>query len=610
MSFRAKILSVLTVVGVLPLALLGFLSFTVNRQELERTASAAQEALVQEAARGAEHWVARGVEGLRLSLSILPFDRLHPAELVAALHIPYGQLQFIDALALLDARGELAAPVVAEPRRTDAPGRFDPEDLSRFLAVAPRDLALQAGTALGAPYASSGGQLHLAVAVRIPASPPRVVAAQFSLAGLQQEMSETGRPPAIAFLATADGVLLATSAPPGTLRAFSSLTTDGANAHAPFSRMLAGPDGAPWLASAAPVGGLGWVAVIAQPASAALGPALRVRRYTVFWAVVALVLTAALGLLVSRSLTVPIERLKQSARALQEGRYGDPVPILGRDELGELAQAFGHMAKEIGRRDEEIRSWNSELQRRVEQRGEELKAAQDQILRTRRLAAIGSLGAGVAHEINNPLMAIAGFLALLARSADEKQGVTIAKAQEQVQRVARIVEGLQQFAAQERAVQGRRFRLAAPVKSVLQKLAPQLEQSNVQLAADLDAPVREVEGDPVQIEQVVEHLVRNALQAMPAGGKLEVRVTGLGDDSLKLVVADTGRGISAAARERIFDPFFSTKEAQGKGAGLGLSISHSIVEAHHGKILVDSVEGRGSTFTVVLPAAAAPAHLS
>ena len=84
----------------------------------------------------------------------------------------------------------------------------------------------------------------------------------------------------------------------------------------------------------------------------------------------------------------------------------------------------------------------------------------------------------------------------------------------------------------------------------------------------------------------------------------------MGDDSLRLVVADTGRGIAPSVRERIFDPFFSTKDGAAKGAGLGLSISHSIVEAHHGRIAVDSVEGHGSTFTVMLPAAAAAAHLS
>src|SRR4051812_13446523 len=610
MRFRSKIFAVLTVVGLLPLALLGFLSFTVNRDELERSATVAQEGLAQEAARGAERWVARGVEGLRLSISILPFDQLTSTEVAAALHIPYGQLQFIDALALLDARGGLAAPLVADARPGVALPALAPSDLPLFLANVPVELALQAGTALGAPYASSSGAAHVAVAVRVSSSPPRVVAAQFSLQELQASMRELARPPAIAFLATEEGGLLANAGPAEAPAQFASLLTAVSGGHVPLSRALPGPGGETWIASAAPVGGLGWAAVLAQPASATLGPALRVRRYTLFWAGVALVLTGALGVLVSRGLTVPIERLKRSARALQEGRYGEPIGAFGRDELGEFAQAFGHMATEIRRRDEEIRSWNAELQQRVDEKGAELKAAQDQILRARRLAAIGSLGAGLAHEINNPLMAIGGFLALIERDANARQAVAVKKAQEQVHRVARIVEGMLQFATQERAVQGRRFPLAVPVRSVLDKYAPQLEAGRIELAAELDGAAREAEGDPVQIEQVVDHLVRNAIQAMPNGGKLHVAVSAVGGDSLKLVVTDTGRGIAPGVRERIFDPFFSTKEGGSKGAGLGLSISHSIVEAHHGRIVVDSVEGHGSTFTVMLPAAAAAAHLS
>jgi two-component system, NtrC family, sensor kinase len=609
MRFRSKIFAVLTVVGLLPLALLGFLSFSVNRAELERTSSSAQEALAQEAARGAEHWMARGVEGLRLSVSILPFGQLRAAELSAALHIPYGQLEFIDALALVDDRGRPVVPLVNQPRPGSGRPPFAAEDVPRFLAAIPVDLALQAGTALGAPYAAASGEPHVAVAIRVSANPPRVVAAQFSLRDLQQDMREIARAPVIAYLEAADGGVLASAGPPEAPRTFAGLASAAAFAHAPFSRVIAGPDGARWLASAAPVGGLGWTAVLAQPTAAALRPALRVRNYTVFWAAVALLLTGALGLLVSRSLTVPIHQLKTAARALQEGRYQEPVGNFGRDELGELAQAFGHMSREIRRRDEEIRAWNADLQKRVEEKGEELKAAQDQILRARRLAAMGSLGAGVAHEINNPLMAIAGFIALLERDGLQKQVPTLKKAQEQVQRVARIVEGMLQFTTQERAVQGRKFALAAPVRSVLQKYAPQLDQTGIELSAELDAPLREAEGDPVQIEQVVEHLVRNAIQAMPGGGRLHVSLAAVGGDSLKLVVADTGRGIAPGVRDRIFDPFFSTKDG-GKGAGLGLSISHSIVEAHHGRILVDSVEGRGATFTVVLPAAAAPAHLS
>jgi len=102
--------------------------------------------------------------------------------------------------------------------------------------------------------------------------------------------------------------------------------------------------------------------------------------------------------------------------------------------------------------------------------------------------------------------------------------------------------------------------------------------------------------------------VQNAIQAMPSGGDLKIALSGVAGDAIKLTVADSGRGIPEEMRERIFDPFFSVKD-QAKGVGLGLSISHSIVEAHHGRILVDSAPGKGSTFTVLLPAAVAAAHL-
>jgi signal transduction histidine kinase len=424
-------------------------------------------------------------------------------------------------------------------------------------------------------------------------------------------MRDIARPGGLSLLATAEGGLLASSG--GDLDALGlahqGLLRSATDLHGALTRVLRGPD-TEWLASAAPVGGLGWVAVVAQPSTAAFGPALRVRRYTAFWAAVALVLTGVLGALVARTLTGPVEKLKRSARALQEGRYDEPIEVQGRDELGELAQAFGHMAQEVRRRDVEIRAWNAELQQRVDERSAELKAAQDQILRTRRLAALGSLGGGVAHEINNPLMVIGGYLAILKKTAaDQSAASTIEKAGEQVKRVAEIVDGLLQLSSQERAFSGRRFSLAEATLEVLAKRRGELQQAGIELSEQVEC-ARDVEGDPVQIGQVIDHLVKNAIQAMPSGGNLSVSVLDVGGDSLKLTVADSGRGIPPSIRERIFDPFFSTKESGKPGVGLGLSISHSIVEAHHGRILVDSAEGCGSTFTVVLPAAAAPAHLS
>ena len=605
MKLRIKTLVALGAVGLLPIGVLGTLSFSVNRDELEKTVGAAQEALAVEAARGSEHALARLVEELRASVAMLPFDQLAGSDLSAALHIPFAQLQSVDALAVLGPEGKVIVPPLAD--RPQMP--LNQADLQAFLQHAPWQLAAEAGTALGAPYAISRGPVRLGIAVRVSARPLRVVVAQASLTDGEQAVSGIGRNGAIALLLANDGKVLAASSPQAATAAEQDLARAASSAQAPVTRQI-DRHGEPWLASAAPITGLGWAAVVMRPAELAFAPALRVRSYIIYWAAAALVITLILGALLSRQLTGPVAELRRFAAALQEGRYDEKAAVESGDELGELAQAFNHMAGEVKRRDGEIRAWNAELQKRVEARGAELRDAQDQILRTRRLAAIGSLGAGIAHELNNPLMAISGLAALLQKHPhDEGQATMLLQMQQQVSRVAAVVEDLRRFAQQERTGSGRKFALEESVRTVIARYQPELSKGNIELQLEVQPGLRDAEGDPVQIEQVVDQLVKNAIQSMPAGGKLKVGVAEVAGDSVKLTVADTGRGIPAAVRERIFDPFFTTKE-RGVGTGLGLSITHTIVEAHHGKILVDSAEGQGSTFTVVLPAAPPAAHLS
>ena len=330
------------------------------------------------------------------------------------------------------------------------------------------------------------------------------------------------------------------------------------------------------------------------------------RQYTLFWVAVSLLLVLTLGVLFSRRVTEPVNRLREGVQALRLGR-AQAAEVDSDDEIGELARSFNQMAGEIVRRDEEIRRWNGELQQRVDERTAELKVAQDQILRARRLAALGSLGAGMAHELNNPITAITGIAALLRKELEgtphEEQLRTL---QEQARRISSIVGNLRTFADQERTQPGRRFPLHSSVLAALDLYERQMREKGIELATEIKSC--DAQGDPAQMQEAIAHIVQNAISAMPEGGRLKVTLSDVNGDALKLSVTDTGRGIPKAMRDRIFDPFFTTKEGPG-GVGLGLSISHSIVEAHHGKLLVDSAEGQGATFTIVLPAAAAAAHL-
>jgi signal transduction histidine kinase len=269
------------------------------------------------------------------------------------------------------------------------------------------------------------------------------------------------------------------------------------------------------------------------------------------------------------------------------------------------------MIGEIKRRDDEIRRFNEELQQRVEERTAELRAAQDQILRTRRLAAIGSLGAGVAHELNNPLTSVIGLATALKRELGkgDSKSQALDLLIEQAGRAARIVNDLRQFTAQEQEAGGGQFAAEEPVKAALACFEDQLEAQKITLVRDFAQDLPPLQGAPMQIQQLVAHLLQNAINAMPNGGELRVGIGGVEGEASKISVSDTGKGIPKELRERIFDPFFSTKDLPSQG-GMGLALCHGIAEAHHGRITVESEVGKGSTFTVLLPAAPPRAHLA
>jgi signal transduction histidine kinase len=368
--------------------------------------------------------------------------------------------------------------------------------------------------------------------------------------------------------------------------------------------------GEDWLATVAAVDQLGWSVLLERRASVALRAVSRVGAYTAFWAAAALALTVALGALLARGLARPIAELSAGARALRDGDYGHTVRVGGEDELGDLAAAFNHMAGEVRRRDGEIRAWNDELSRRVERKTAELRDAADQIARARRLSALGTFAAGAAHELNNPLTAIAGLVtvAQAALPPDHAERETLQDVLSEVRRAAGVVSELRRFAEREAESAGGPYAPERPVLAAIEDRREALERCGVQIELALDRAVPRIAGSPEQLQELVGRLVDNAATAMPHGGVLTVTLAPIDGDAVKLAVEDTGTGIAAGLRERIFDPFFTTK--QGGGAGLGLSVCHALAEAHHGRLAVESEEGRGSRFTLVLPAAAAAPHLA
>jgi signal transduction histidine kinase len=593
-------------------------SFTVSRDELQRTVGRMQEQGAEDLALFTERFVSGALENLRLSISTVYLEEFSQKELSQVLGVPYRQLPFVSILAIVDNDN---APVAGPMFRRD-PGRDgraeDPklsdrplitgEDLDRFAHRLPPPVGQIGETAWSAPYRASTGAPRLAVTFRMGST--RSLAAEIVLTDVEARLAELSAKSGTAYLVDRSGEPIA-HGHPGTAITLDErrLSSVGFPRGRSWSALVRRADGDRWLAAFAPVRTYGWGAVVAQPMAVAFSAADKVRFYTVAWSLIALLVALAVGWALAIRVTRPVQRLSRAAAAIAAGDYATPVEAAGKDEIADLGRAFEHMTGEVRRRDEEIRGWNRELQERVEERTAELKTAQDQILRTRRLAALGSLGAGLAHELNNPLTAITGYLAILRKQLGDgtPSSDMIVRAQEQANRVARVVEDLRSFADQERVSQGQRFSLVRPVRAALDLYEDRLRASGIDVATRFEDTLPDAQGDPVQIQQVVAHLVENAINAMPKGGRLDVSVRSVDGDALRIRIADTGKGIPQTMKERIFDPFFTTKEQAGQ-VGLGLSVSHSIVEAHRGQIFVESEEGAGAAISVLLPAATA-AHL-
>lgn len=231
----------------------------------------------------------------------------------------------------------------------------------------------------------------------------------------------------------------------------------------------------------------------------------------------------------------------------------------------------------------------------------ELKQIQEQLRKTERIAELGTLASGMAHEIGTPMNVILGRAEyLMDRVKDEpiKKGLQTIIAQ--VERITRVMNQLLAFARRKPPERGA-LQLKDIVENGLELFRERLEKGRVTVEPALDDACPRVLADGDQMSQVFINLVMNAIHAMPDGGTLRVGLA-FDRDMVKLTVADSGHGIPPEALPKIFEPFFTTKEF-GKGTGLGLTVVKGIIEEHQGTITVDSEEGKGTRFTIVLPRA-------
>jgi two-component system NtrC family sensor kinase len=315
----------------------------------------------------------------------------------------------------------------------------------------------------------------------------------------------------------------------------------------------------------------------------------------------------------ARSIFRPIERMNLAIARIDGGEGDARVGATGSsDELGRLAGEFDHLLDVLAQKRNELQHWANELDLKVaertaelEQANSHLRVAQRQLVMSEKLAAIGELTAGVAHEINNPIAVIQGNLDVLCEvlgPATAPVANEVRLIEEQVNRIRLIVTKLLQFARPgEFAGYVEAVDCRAVLADCLVLSRHHLSKSSIRLVQS-HAATRGVGINRQELQQVLINLIVNAVQAMPDGGTLTLASSDWDEGGVvrgvRIDVSDTGDGIRAEDIDRIFDPFFTTKKMQ--GTGLGLSISYSLIERYGGRITVDSVYGQGATFSVWL----------
>lgn len=316
----------------------------------------------------------------------------------------------------------------------------------------------------------------------------------------------------------------------------------------------------------------------------------------------------SVGFFVHRLVYVPLRDLESGAQRLSAGNLDQPIPVRSNDEFGKLAASFNDMTDALRNSRAELRDWAHTLEQKVEKRTQELRRAQAETVRGEKLASVGLLASGVAHELNNPLTGILTFSHLVRQKMP--QGSPDAEDMDLViretKRCAAIIKRLLDF-AREKAPEKKFADLNQVIEDTVRLVERPAHLRDIEITTDLDRTLPPVWIDADQIKQVVMNMLVNAQHAVEEKGSIAIRTRRASSvqsaesaPTVVISIVDTGCGIPEENLRRIFDPFFTSKEV-GKGTGLGLSVSHGIIEAHGGRIEVESKVGEGSTFRVFLP---------
>jgi signal transduction histidine kinase len=347
----------------------------------------------------------------------------------------------------------------------------------------------------------------------------------------------------------------------------------------------------------------GAVAAILRTDDSASSALPLIRLLGLYTLLVGLALLCAAYFALTRLIVRPLDALARSAERVAGGARHFSAPREGARELLELGSSLNTMTERLIREEDALRAKIDEVERATVR----LKEAQERLIRSERLASVGRLAAGLAHEVGNPIAALLGLEELLLAGgleASEERDFLL-RMRKETERIHSILRDLLQFArpsgnpaANAEPIRGD---VAEAVADTAGLIAPQKAMQDVELELDVPADLPPVAMSREQLVQLVLNLVLNAVDALAGGGKVRVAAD-LTERFVRLVVEDNGPGVSAAIRDRLFEPFATTKDV-GKGTGLGLAVCRGLVEAAGGSITLDSAWATGARFVVELPCA-------
>jgi two-component system NtrC family sensor kinase len=323
---------------------------------------------------------------------------------------------------------------------------------------------------------------------------------------------------------------------------------------------------------------------------------------------VVLVCTISMGF-VWQVVRRPVRELTAGTEKVAGGDLNYRLAVQSNDELGHLAASFNKMTADLERANAQVAEWTRTLEQRVAEKTSELESVYASLLVTEKMASLGKLAAAVAHEVNNPLFGILTYARLIRKELEGPENGLANRAsmveqvktiEHEIHRCGQIMRNLLAFARQAPVEQAPQD-LNVLIERAAKLVRHQCEMQSIELLFSLEERLPEMSCDGGKIQQVILVLLSNAIEAMPRGGRLEVRSeSDSGGNVARVRVRDSGTGIPPEILPRLFDPFFTTKDT-GQNTGLGLAIARGIVEQHGGTIAVSSEPRQGAEFVVTLP---------